>query len=272
MIRLKTDHEIEQIAVASRLASETLEYLKERAIPGVSTLHLDALAEEYIRVRGATPSPKGYRGYPNSICTAVNHVVVHGIPNETPLAQGDLITIDVTVYINGFHGDKAAAMIVGGNGSTEARRILSATEHAMYRGIACAVPGGNLGDIGASIQDYAESRGYSVVRDFCGHGIGRNFHEEPQVLHFGEPGSGRRLRPGMVFTVEPMINQGRHDVRVLEDGWTVITKDGMLSAQFEHTVAVTESGPRVLTLYTAHEHEMWSRFEPDAYRQGTTPR
>jgi methionyl aminopeptidase len=262
MIRLKTGQDLEQMAVASRLASETLEYLKERAQPGVPTLHLDALAEEYIRARGAIPSPKGYRGYPNSICTAVNHVVVHGIPNETPLAEGDLITIDVTVYIDGFHGDKAAAIIVGGNGSAEAHRILAATEHAMYQGIACAVPGGNLGDIGASIQAYAESRGYSVVRDFCGHGIGRDFHEEPQVLHFGEHGSGRRLRPGMVFTVEPMINQGRYGVRVLEDGWTVVTKDGMLSAQFEHTIAITDNGPRVLTLYTPHERETWARFDP----------
>ncbi len=259
MAQLKSRDDMERMRRTCRLAGETLEYLKGLATPGISTLELDALADSFIAEHDATPSPKGYRGYPNSICTAVNDVVIHGIPTNAPLKQGDLITIDVTVYREGFHGDKAATLVVPGKDNPEGERLMNVTEEAMYRGIGVCSPGSRMGDIGAAVQTLVESNGYSVVRDFCGHGIGRQFHEDPQVLHYGEWGTGRRIRAGMVFTVEPMINQGGHDVRILEDGWTVITLDGKLSAQFEHTLAVTPDGPEILTLFTDHEREMWEK-------------
>jgi len=258
MAQLKTPSDIERMTESCQLAARTLEYLKEHAKEGVSSLQLDALAEEYIRDNGATASPKGYRGYPNSICTAVNNVVVHGIPTDDPLKPGDLITIDVTVYKHGFHGDKAATIVIPGNDNPAAKRLMNVTETAMYRGLAEARPGGRLGNVGAAIQEYVELHGFSVVRDFCGHGIGRQFHEDPQVLNYGEWNTGRKLRPGMVFTVEPMINEGSCDVQILADGWTTITVDGKLSAQFEHTVAVTPDGPRILTMHTEHEKRMWN--------------
>lgn len=258
MAQLKSLEDIDRMAESCRLAAETLEYLKGQARSGTSTLQLDKLADSFVRDHGATPSPKGYRGYPNSICTAVNDVVVHGIPTSDALRPGDLITIDVTVYKNGFHGDKAASIIVPGKDNARAQKLIGVTEEAMYRGLAMARPRGHLGDVGAAIQEWVEQHGYSVVRDFCGHGIGRQFHEDPQVLNYGEWDTGRRLRAGMVFTVEPMINEGTHEVRVLSDGWTVITVDGALSAQFEHTVAVAAEGPRILTLYTDHERDMWA--------------
>ena len=257
MIQLKSPEEIEQMARTCRLASETLAYLVEKAKPGVTTLELDRAAEDFIRKNNAVPSPKGYRGFPNSICTAVNDVVVHGIPNNTPLKAGDIVTIDVTVFKYGFHGDKAATLIVDDAANGTARRLMDTTERAMYRGIGEVRPDARLGDVGASIQEFVEAKGYSVVRDFCGHGIGRQFHEQPQVLHFGERGTGRVLRPGMVFTVEPMVNEGDYHVDILPDGWTVKTRDGRLSAQFEHTIAVTERGVRILTLASDHENEMW---------------
>ncbi len=264
MAQIKTLEDLERMAPACQLASETLEYLKQAVRAGISTLELDALAEKYIADRGAIASPKGYRGYPNSICTAVNDVVVHGIPTAKPLEEGDLITIDVTVYKNGFHGDKAATVIVPGKRNLEGERLMRVTEAAMYLGIAEARAGARLGDIGAAIQEHVEAAGFSVVRDFCGHGIGRMFHEDPQVLNYGQRNTGRKLRPGMVFTVEPMINAGTWEVRILRDGWTVITRDGSLSAQFEHTIAVTASAPRVLTLFTEHEREMWASYQkPD---------
>jgi methionyl aminopeptidase len=259
MVSLKTLSDIDNMAAVCLLAGETLEYLEAQARPGVSTLELDRLAEAYILSNDAVPSPKGYRGYPNSICTAVNDVVVHGIPNETPLSAGDLITIDVTVYRNGYHGDKAASHIVDGIGTSSAHRLMETTEEAMYRGIGEIRPNAQLGDIGAAIQELVEDAGYSIVRDFCGHGIGREFHEQPQVLHFGTRGTGLTLLPGMVFTVEPMINEGSHDVLLMSDGWTVTTQDGKLSAQFEHTIAVTDSGVRILTLHTQREHDLWQR-------------
>ena len=265
MAHIKTRNDIERMTVSCRLASETLEYLKQRAEPGVSTLRLDALADEFIRDHQAVASPKGYCGYPNSICTAVNNVVVHGVPTDQPLEEGDLIAIDVTVYKDGFHGDKASTIIVPGRDNPQGRRLLEVTEESMYRGIALAHSGRRLGDIGHAVQSHVEAHGYSVVRDFCGHGIGRQFHEDPQVLHHGEPGTGRRLRSGMVFTVEPMINAGEFPVRILDDGWTVITEDGSLSAQFEHTVAVTADGPSILTMYTDHERAMW---EAELVRRG----
>jgi methionyl aminopeptidase len=257
MAQLKTLEDVERMGVSCRLAAQTLEYLKAEARAGVSTLDLDRLAEVYIRDHGAVPSPKGYRGYPNSICTAVNEVVVHGIPTKKPLRAGDLITIDVTVYKGGFHGDKAASIIVPGADNRAAERLMAATERSMYRGIYHARAGARLGDIGAAIQEYVEGEGYSVVRDLCGHGIGRQFHEDPHVLNYGRWNTGRKLRAGMVFTVEPMINEGTWEVSVLSDGWTVVTKDGKLSAQFEHTVAIMADGPRILTLSTEHEAEMW---------------
>jgi len=269
MAQLKTYEDIERMTVACQLAAETLEYLKRQAREGISTLELDELAEGFIRDHGALPSPKGYRGYPNSICTAVNEVVVHGIPTKKPLRPGDLITIDVTVYKEGFHGDKAATIIVPGKPNPAAQRLMDVTETAMYRGIAQALHGGRLGNVGAAIQDYVEAHGYSVVRDFCGHGIGRQFHEDPQVLNHGQWNTGRKLRAGMVFTVEPMINEGGYEVRILSDGWTVVTEDGKLSAQFEHTIAVTFQGPRILTLYTDHEREMW---EAECARQSARQR
>ena len=259
MAQIKTRSDIERMTKTCRLASELLEYLKGEALPGISTLDLDAKAETYIRDHGATASPKGYRGYPNSICTAVNNVVIHGIPTNDPLEAGDIITIDVTVYRDGFHGDKAATLIVPGKENSRAQRLMEITEESMYRGIAEAKPQGRLGNIGSVIQQFIEGNGYSVVRDFCGHGIGRQFHEDPQVLHHGTWGTGRRIRAGMVFTVEPMINEGGHEVRILSDGWTVITEDGSLAAQFEHTLAVTSEGPSILTMYTDHEQEMWNK-------------
>jgi len=269
MAQLKTLADVERMAAACRLASETLEHLKRETREGVSTLELDALADTFIRSHGAVASPKGYRGYPNSICTAVNHVVVHGIPTADPLRPGDLITIDVTVYKDGFHGDKAATIILPGRPNPRGERLAQVTEVAMYRGLAEAYPGGRLGNVGAAMQEYVEAHGYSVVRDFCGHGIGRQFHEDPQVLNYGDWDTGRRLRAGMAFTVEPMINEGTYDVRILADGWTVVTADGKLSAQFEHTVAVTPEGPRILTLFTEHEREMWEaeRVRHEAVRQ-----
>ena len=245
------------MTVACELAAQTLEYLKGEARQGVSTLDLDRLADTYIRSHGAVPSPKGYRGYPNSICTAVNDVVVHGVPTTKPLRPSDLITIDVTVHKNGFHGDKATTIIVPGRDNPAGQRLMDVTERAMYRGVFQARPGSRLGNVGAAIQEYVEAHGYSVVRDFCGHGIGRQFHEDPQVVNYGKWNIGRKLRAGMVFTVEPMINEGTYEVRILADGWTVTTEDGKLSAQFEHTVAVTAEGPRILTLYTDRERALW---------------
>ena len=267
MIQLKTPDDIDRMAVTCRLAGETLEFLINHAKPGVTTLDLDRLAEEFIQRNNAVASPKGYRGFPNSICTAVNDVVVHGIPNQIPLQAGDIITIDVTVFKYGFHGDKAATVIVDGAPNEVARRLMETTERAMYRGIGEVRPDARLGTIGAEIQKFVEKNGYSVVRDFCGHGIGRQFHEQPQVLHYGERGTGRVLRPGMVFTIEPMVNAGAYDVHILPDGWTVKTRDGSLSAQFEHTIAVTERGVRVLTLTTEHERVMWNS---ECERRGIT--
>lgn len=257
MAQLKTSDDIERMTVACQLAARTLEYLTGEVREGISTLDLDRRADAYIRDHGAIASPKGYRGYPNSICTAVNDVVVHGIPTSKPLRSGDLVTIDVTVKKNGFHGDKAQTIIVPGSNNLRGRQLMDVTEAAMYRGIYRARPGGRLGDVGAAIQEHVEAHGYSVVRDFCGHGIGREFHEDPQVVNHGRWNTGRKLRAGMVFTVEPMINEGRYEVRILSDGWTVVTEDGSLSAQFEHTVALMADGPRILTLSTDRERQLW---------------
>ena len=252
-ISLKSAADVERMRVAGRLASEVLDMLTPHVVPGVTTEQLDKLAHDHIvNVQGATPAPlnyapPGYTPYPKSICTSVNHQVCHGIPNDRALKNGDIVNIDVTVIKDGWHGDTSRMFIVG-EGSIQAKRLCQFTYEAMWKGIARIKPGARLGDIGHSIQTFAENAGFSVVREFCGHGIGQRFHEEPQVLHYGRPGTLDELVPGMVFTVEPMINAGRRDIRELGDGWTIVTKDRSLSAQWAHTVLVTETGVEVLTL------------------------
>ena len=239
--------------VAGRLASEVLDMLTPHVVQGVSTDHLDKLAHEYIvNVQGTIPAPlnyapPGYTPYPKSICTSVNHQVCHGIPNERPLKSGDIVNIDVTVIKDGWHGDTSRMFVVGA-GSIAARRLCQLTYEAMWRGIHLVRPGARLGDVGHTIQSFAEGNGLSIVREFCGHGIGRRFHEEPQVMHYGRPGTQEELVPGMMFTIEPMINAGRRDVRETGDGWTIVTRDRSLSAQWEHTVLVTQNGYEVMTL------------------------
>lgn len=239
--------------VAGRLASEVLDYLTPHVKPGVTTNELDKLAHDYIvNVQHAIPAPlnyqpPGYSPYPKSICTSINHQVCHGIPNDKQLKKGDIVNIDVTVIKNGWHGDTSRMFIVGDT-SIAAKRLCAFTYDAMWHGIAKVKPGARLGDIGHAIQRFAESNGFSVVREFCGHGIGQVFHEEPQVLHYGKPGTLDELKVGMTFTIEPMINAGRRDIKELGDGWTIVTKDHSLSAQWEHTVLVTETGYEVLTL------------------------
>ena len=234
--------------VAGRLAMEVLQMIGPHVQPGISTDELDRLCHDYIiNTQNAIPAPLNYKGFPKSICTSINHVVCHGIPGDRKLKDGDIINIDITVIKDGFHGD-TSMMFMPGNPSIRARRLVEITYECMRTGIRMVRPGATLGDIGHSIQSYAESNNCSVVREYCGHGIGRIFHEEPQVLHYGEKGSGMRLEPGMTFTVEPMINAGRRNVKLLPDNWTVVTKDRSLSAQWEHTVLVTETGYEVLTL------------------------
>lgn len=239
--------------LAGRLASEVLDYLTPHVKPGVTTNALDKLAHDYItQVQDAVPAPlnyqpPGYTPYPKSICTSINHVVCHGIPNDKPLKKGDILNIDVTVIKDGWHGDTSRMFQVGET-SIAARRLCQLTYEAMWHGIIRVRPGVHLGDIGWAIQEFAEGHGLSIVREFCGHGIGRVFHEEPQVLHYGRPGTLDVLAPGMTFTIEPMINAGRREIKELSDGWTIVTKDHSLSAQWEHTVLVTPTGWEVLTL------------------------
>ena len=232
---------------AGRLAAEALDMIAAEVRPGVSTATLDQLCHEFITRRGAVPAPLNYRGYPKSICTSINHVVCHGIPGERRLDNGDILNIDITVILDGWHGD-SSRMYVAGTASTRARNLIDVTYEAMMRGVNAVRPGVTLGDVGHAIQSYVEAQRFSVVRDFCGHGIGRRFHEPPNVLHFGKPGEGPELRPGMFFTIEPMVNAGRPEVKVLEDGWTAVTRDRSLSAQFEHMIGVTEDGCEIFTL------------------------
>jgi len=252
-IHIKTAADIPGMRIAGRLASEVLDMLTPHVKPGMTTDQLDQLANHYIvNVQGAIPAPlnyapPGYTPYPKSICTSINHQVCHGIPNERPLKSGDIVNIDVTVIKDGWHGDTSRMFIVG-EGSIAAKRLCQFTYDAMWKGIVKVKPGARLGDIGHSIQTFAENNGFSVVREFCGHGIGRKFHEEPQVLHYGRPGTLEELVPGMIFTIEPMVNAGKRDIREMTDGWTIVTKDRSLSAQWEHTVLVTETGYEVLTL------------------------
>jgi methionyl aminopeptidase len=252
-ITIKTAADVEAMRVAGRLASEVLDMLTPHVKPGISTEALDKLAHDYIvNVQQAIPAPlnyapAGYKPYPKSICTSINHQVCHGIPNDRALKNGDIVNIDVTVIKDGWHGDTSRMFIVG-EGSIAAKRLCQFTYEAMWKGISKVRPGASLGDIGHSIQTFAENNGFSVVREFCGHGIGQKFHEEPQVLHYGRPGTLEKLVPGMVFTIEPMINAGRREIREMGDGWTIVTKDRSLSAQWEHTILVTETGYEVLTV------------------------
>ncbi|MCA3211489.1 MAG: type I methionyl aminopeptidase [Burkholderiales bacterium] len=251
-IVIKTAEDIEGMRLAGRLAAEVLDFIAPHVKPGVSTGELDRLCHDYmVEVQGTVPAPlnyapPGYRPYPKSICTSVNHQVCHGIPGERVLKNGDIVNIDVTVIKNGYHGDNSRMYFVG-EPSIAARRLCEITFECMWLGIAQIRPGAALGDVGHAIQTHAEKHGYSVVREFVGHGIGRKFHEEPQVLHYGRPGTLDRLVEGMTFTVEPMINAGRREIKELADGWTIVTKDHSLSAQWEHTVLVTARGYEVLT-------------------------
>jgi methionyl aminopeptidase len=247
-IVLLSSREIEKMRQAGRLAAQLLNHLEPMVQPGVSTLELNDEAERWTKAHDARSAPLGYHGFPKSICTSVNHVICHGIPNAKQILQeGDIINIDVTPVVDGYHGDTSTTFFVG-TPSPVAKKLVEVTYESMMRGIAAVKPGAKIGDIGAAIQEYAESHGFSVVRDFVGHGINTTFHTAPQVPHYGTTGKGKKLRPGMVFTIEPMINEGTWEAKVLEDGWTAITIDGKLSAQFEHTVAVTESGVDILTL------------------------
>jgi methionyl aminopeptidase len=239
---------------AGALAAEVLDFITGHVKPGVSTEALDRLCHERIVGAGATPAPLGYRGFPKSICTSVNHVVCHGIPSpEKILQDGDIVNIDVTVIVDGWHGDTSRMYLVGDVG-VKARKLVDVTYEAMMRGIEVIKPGATLGDIGHAIQSFAEKQRFSVVRDFCGHGLGRIFHDAPSVLHYGEPGTGLALREGMFFTVEPMINAGRWEVKILNDGWTAVTKDKSLSAQFEHSVGVTATGVEIFTASSKGYH------------------
>ncbi|MGH7057787.1 MAG: type I methionyl aminopeptidase [Acetobacteraceae bacterium] len=235
---------------AGRLAAETLDMITPKITPGVSTAAIDKLCHEFIVAHGAVPAPLHYRGFPKSVCISINHVVCHGIPGERRLIEGDILNVDITVILQGWHGD-TSRMFIAGQGSTRARMLVETTYVALLRGIAAVRPGATLGDIGQAIQSYVESQRFSVVRDFCGHGIGRRFHEPPNVLHFGRAGDGPVLQPGMFFTIEPMVNAGRPEVKILDDGWTAVTRDRSLSAQFEHMVGVTEDGCEVFTLSPA---------------------
>ncbi len=242
-------HDAEAFAAmrrAGRLAAETLDYITPHVRPGTTTGELDRLCHDFITAAGAVPAPLNYRGFPKSICTSINHVVCHGIPGEKRLQDGDIMNIDITVIVDGWHGD-TSRMFCAGKVGVKAQKLVDVTYEAMMRGIAAVKPGARLGDIGHAIQSYAESHRFSVVRDFCGHGIGKVFHDSPSILHFGRPGAGPALREGMFFTVEPMINAGRHEVKVLDDGWTAVTRDRSLSSQFEHTVGVTPDGVEIFT-------------------------
>lgn len=247
MIHIKSGEEIEMIRRSGQLAARTLDMAGDYLKPGLTTGQLDKLIHEFIVDHGATPATLGYRGYPASSCISINEVVVHGIPGSRVVQDGDLVKIDVTTILDGFYGDTARTFCVG-DVSPKARQLADATEKSMYLGINEIKNGARLGDIGAAIQEFVEPLGFSVVRYFVGHGVGLEFHEEPSVAHFGTRGKGLRIKTGMVFTVEPMINEGHYDVKILKDKWTAVTVDGKLAAQFEHTVAVTDDGFDILTL------------------------
>ena len=245
-IVIKTEEQIEGIRRSSQLTCDILDMLEERIVPGITTEDINRWVHEYTLAHGATPAPLNYRGFPKSVCTTLNDEVCHGIPDGTVLQEGDILNVDVTSILDGYYGDSSRMFLIG-QVSEEARRLVEVTQECLTLGIEQVKPGHTLGDIGHAIQQHAERYGYSVVRDYIGHGTGLWFHEPPDVRHFGKPGTGETLVPDMVFTIEPMINAGRYQVKVLEDGWTVVTADGSLSAQWEHTVRVTEDGVEVLT-------------------------
>ena len=252
-ISIKNQHDIEKMRIAGKLAAEVLDYITPFVIHGVTTEQLDKLCHDYIvDVQNAIPAPlnyapDGHTPYPKSICTSINQQICHGVPSEKMLKNGDIVNIDITVIKDGYHGDTSRMFYVG-DPSAQAKRLCELTYQAMWLGINKVKPGATLGDIGYAIQTFAEKSGYSVVREFCGHGIGKVFHEDPQVLHYGKAGAGLTLQAGMMFTIEPMINAGKRDIRQMSDGWTIVTKDRSLSAQWEHTLLVTETGFEVMTL------------------------
>ena len=254
-IKIHGAEAFESMRKAGRLAAEVLDFITPHVVPGVSTDTLDRLCHGFIVDHGAIPAPLNYRGFPRSICTSINHVVCHGIPGDRRLMEGDIINIDITVILDGWHGDTSRMFLLGDKVPLKAKRLVDLTYEAMMAGIAAVKPGVRTGAIGHAIQTLVESQRFSVVRDFCGHGIGRIFHDAPSILHFGTPDDGPLLKPGMFFTVEPMVNAGRFEVKILSDGWTAVTKDRSLSAQFEHTVAVTETGHEIFT----HSPKGWTR-------------
>jgi methionyl aminopeptidase len=256
-ISLKTPEDIEKMRVAGRLAAEVLRVVEPHVKPGVSTAELDRICHDHIvNVQKAIPANVGYKGFPATICSSVNNVICHGIPSEAKiLKDGDIINIDVTVIKDGFHGD-TSRMYYAGTPSVKAKRLVDVTREAMFRGIRAVRPGATLGDIGHAIQKYVESERFSVVREYCGHGIGRVYHEDPQVLHYGQPGTGVVLEKGMTFTIEPMVNEGARHTRLMPDGWTVVTKDRSLSAQWEHMLAVTDTGVEILTRIPGDDNDL----------------
>ena len=247
MIVLKTGRELKIMREACRISAEALKLAGNAVEPGVTTAELDKIAEKYILSQGAVPNFKNYNGYPATACISINNEVIHGIPSKKRVIQaGDIVSIDLGAKFEGYHGDNAATFACG-DISEQAKRLIETTRESLYEGIAAAVAGGRLGDIGAAVQQYVEQRGYSVVRQFVGHGIGTSLHEAPEVPNFGTQGRGVRLMPGMTLAIEPMINMGHYDVKVMPDGWTVLTKDGSLSAHFEHTIVITTDGPQIMT-------------------------
>ncbi len=249
-VTIKTPQEVEKMRIAGRLAAEVLEMIAPHVQPGVTTDQLDRICHDHIvNVQQAIPAPLNYHGFPKSICTSVNHQVCHGIPGDRELKDGDIVNLDITVIKDGYHGDTSMMFLVG-KPAIKAERLVRVAHECLLVGIRMVRPGVRLGDIGHAIQHHAEASGYSIVREYCGHGIGKEFHEEPQVLHYGSPGTGLELTPGMTFTIEPMVNAGKRQIKLLPDGWTVVTKDRSLSAQWEHTILVTDSGYEVLTRRT----------------------
>ncbi len=247
-ILIKTADEIAKMRIAGKLAAEVLEMIAPHVVAGVTTEELDQICHDYIvNIQHAIPAPLNYRGFPKSICTSINHQICHGIPCDKKLKSGDIVNIDITVIKDGYHGDTSKMFCIG-DVSPHAKRLVDVTRQSLFLGIEEVKPGARLGDIGHAIQKYAESNRYSVVREFCGHGIGKDFHEEPHVMHFGKQGEGAILKPGMIFTIEPMLNIGKRHMKILADGWTAVTKDRSLSAQWEHTILVTDSGYEILTL------------------------
>ena len=246
MVILKRPEQIEKARASNRIVAEVLQTLKDKIKPGLTTRDLDRIAETLVLKRGGKPAFKGYRGYPYSLCTSVNREVVHGMPSDRILSEGDIIGIDFGVYLKGYYGDAAVTLPVG-RVSEKAQRLMQVTEASLYAASEKACEGKRLGDISAAVQKTVETAGFSVVRDFVGHGIGENLHEDPQIPNYGKPGRGIELQPGMIFAIEPMVNEGTYKVKILEDGWTVVTEDGGLSAHFEHSVAITDNGPDILS-------------------------